>query len=291
MGAEGARRERMQRILVGLLAASLSLLGLPLRAENRTAPKGPDEDGTKPALVRIAGEGLLNSHAFGFLTELSDDIGGRVTGTPADRQAEEWGVAKMKSLGLENVHTEQYTIWRGWTRGTAEGEILAPVHHRLQIDAMGWTGSTPAGGAEGDVVRVNMFDIENELKNVSRLKGKIALVTAKGQPPQNEMNLFALFGDFLKAAGTARVLAVISIRNRVLSSAGISVRGIWPREQQTTPRESRPPSVPRKPSCVPGSARGARSVSFCLRARSKDSMARSRMSKSTKRKWPIILAI
>src|SRR5439155_25229290 len=108
-----------------------------------------------------------------------------------------------------NVHTEQYTIWRGWTRGTAEGEILAPVHHRLQIDAMGWTGSTPAGGAEGDVVRVNMFDIENELKNVSRLKGKIALVTAKGQPPQNEMNLFALFGDFLKAAGTARVLAVI----------------------------------------------------------------------------------
>src|SRR6266571_6973331 len=78
MGAEGARRERMQRILVGLLAASLSLLGLPLRAENRTAPKGPDEDGTKPALVRIAGEGLLNSHAFGFLTELSDDIGVRV---------------------------------------------------------------------------------------------------------------------------------------------------------------------------------------------------------------------
>src|SRR5438034_9226895 len=72
MGAEGARRERMQRILVGLLAASLSLLGLPLRAENRTAPKGPDEDGTKPALVRIAGEGLLNSHAFGFLTELSE---------------------------------------------------------------------------------------------------------------------------------------------------------------------------------------------------------------------------
>src|SRR5256884_682279 len=195
--------------VTGVQTCALPILGLPLRAENRTAPKGPDEDGTKPALVRIAGEGLLNSHAFGFLTELSDDIGGRVTGTPADRQAEEWGVAKMKSLGLENVHTEQYTIWRGWTRGTAEGEILAPVHHRLQIDAMGWTGSTPAGGAEGDVVRVNMFDIENELKNVSRLKGKIALVTAKGQPPQNEMNLFALFGDFLKAAGTARVLAVI----------------------------------------------------------------------------------
>src|SRR6266704_4759108 len=198
MGAEGARRERMQRILVGLLAARLSLVGLPLRAENRTAPKGPDEDGTKPALVRIAGEGLLNSHAFGFLTELSDDVGGRVTGSPAERKAEEWGAAKMKSIGLENVHTEKYTIWRGWTRGTAEGEILAPVRHKLHVDAMGWTGSTPAGGAEGDVVTVNMFDIDNEIKNVARLKGKVALVVTKGQPNKDGMMLFAMFGDFLK---------------------------------------------------------------------------------------------
>lgn len=201
----------MQRVFAGLtmVAASLSLTALPLRADNRTAAKGPDEDGTKPALTRIAGEGMMNSHAFEFLTELSDDIGGRVTGTPAERKAEDWGAAKMKSIGLENVHAEKYTIWRGWTRGTAEGEILAPVHHKLHVDAMGWTGSTPAGGAEGDVVTVNMFDIENEIKNVSRLKGKIALVTTKGKPNKDEMNLFAMFGDFLKAAGPAGTIAVI----------------------------------------------------------------------------------
>src|SRR2546430_8537460 len=44
------------------------------RADNRPAPKGPDEDGTKPALVKIAGEGMMDSHAFQYLTELSDDI-------------------------------------------------------------------------------------------------------------------------------------------------------------------------------------------------------------------------
>src|SRR5205807_4961613 len=87
--------------------------------------------------------------------------------------------------------------------GSAEGEILAPIRDKLHVDAMGWTGSTPAGGAEGDVVAVNMFDIENESKNVAHLKGKVVLVTAKGKPSQNEMNLFALFGDFLKAAGQA----------------------------------------------------------------------------------------
>jgi hypothetical protein len=204
----------MRRVFVGLavglavMTASLSVAALRLRADEKP-PKGPDEDGTKPALVRIAGEGLLNSHAFGFLTELSDDVGGRVTGTPADRKAEEWGAAKMKSIGLENVHTEKYSIWRGWTRGTADGEIVAPVRHKLHVDAMGWTGSTPAGGAEGEVITVNMFDIENEIKNVARLKGKIVLVTAKGKPTQNEMNLFALFGDFLKAAGPAGAIAII----------------------------------------------------------------------------------
>ena len=79
----------MQRVFLRLfmVTAALGFAALPLRADNRPAPKGPDEDGTKPALARIAGEGIMNSHAFSFLTELSDDIGGRVTGTPAERKA------------------------------------------------------------------------------------------------------------------------------------------------------------------------------------------------------------
>jgi carboxypeptidase Q len=190
-----------------LAGAGFVLSGGALRADDR--PKGPDEDGTKPALTRIAGEGLLNSHAYQYLTELSDDVGSRVTGSPAEHQAEDWGVAKMKAIGLENVHLEKYTIWKGWTRGTAEAQLLAPTQHKLHIDAMGWTGSTAAGGVEGDVVLVNMFDIDEEVKNVSRLKGKIALVTQQGRPKKNFMMLFAAFGDFLKAAHDAGAIAVI----------------------------------------------------------------------------------
>jgi carboxypeptidase Q len=190
-------------VVAGMLAC-----GAVLRADDR-APKGPSEDGTLPALTKIAGQGEMNSHAFEFLTELSDDIGARVTGTPAERKAEEWGAAKMKSIGLENVHTEKYQIWKGWTRGTAEAEVLTPVRHKLHVDAMGWTGSTPAGGAEAELVAVNLYDLDNEIKNVSRLKGKVALVIAKGQPSKGGLQLFIHFGDFLRAAGPAGVLAVI----------------------------------------------------------------------------------
>ena len=212
--ASGARRERMRVALARVAGAAIVALGFLggaflVRADNRSAPKGPDEDGTKPALVKIAGEGMMDSHAFQYLTELSDDIGSRVTGSPAERKAEEWGVAKMKAMGLENVHTEKYQLWRGWTRGTAQGELLEPIRRPLHVDAMGWTGSTPTGGAEGELVAVNLFNIEEEVKHTSRLSGKILLVVMQGVPKKNADSLFATFGDFLKAAGKAGAVAVI----------------------------------------------------------------------------------
>ena len=194
----------------------LALCGAGSRADS--LPKGPDQDGTKPALVRIAGEGMMNSHAFDYLTELSDSIGARVTGSPSERKAEQWGLQKMTSIGLENVHLEKYTIWKGWTRGTAEAELLVPVRRRLHVDAMGWTGSTPAGGAEADVVPVNLFDLDNEMKNAARLKGKIAIVEMKGQPKKDFALIFADFGAFLKAAAQAGALAVIGGQGGASSS-------------------------------------------------------------------------
>jgi len=199
----------MTKKFLSLAMATAALVGASsLRADGR-APTGPSEDGTLPALTKIAGQGQMNSHAFGFLTELSDDIGARVTGSPNDRKAQEWGAAKMKSMGLDNVHLEKYQIWKGWTRGTADAEILTPVRHKLHVDAMGWTGSTVSGGAEADIVAVNLFDLDNEIKNVGRLKGKVALMVTKGQPSKGGLALFVRFGDFLRAAAPVGVVAVI----------------------------------------------------------------------------------
>src|SRR5258708_26048908 len=202
----------MRSVLAGAAVAAMGFSacgGWTAWADNMPAPKGPDEDGTKPALVKMAGEGMMDSQAFQYLTELSDDIGSRVTGSPAERKAEEWGAAKMKAIGLENVHAEKYQLWRGWTRGTAQGELLEPIHRALHVDAMGWTGSTPAGGAEGEVVAVNLFNIEEEVKHTSRLSGKVVLVVMQGVPRKNADSLFATFGDFLKAASKAGAVAVI----------------------------------------------------------------------------------
>jgi len=198
----------MRKIFGGVVIVALGA-ALAVRGEVKPAAKGPDEDGTKAALVKIAGEGMLDSHAFQYLTELSDDVGARVTGSAQAQKAVDWGVAKMRAMGLENVHAEKWQLWRGWTRGTAQAELLTPIRRPVHVDAMGWTGSTPVGGADGEVVTVNMFDLDSEMKNISRLNGKIALVVTRGEPNKSFIQLFAQFGDFLRDAAKSGAIAVI----------------------------------------------------------------------------------
>ncbi|MGB8492777.1 MAG: M28 family peptidase [Candidatus Acidiferrum sp.] len=198
----------MKNPLLGVILG-VTLSALAVRANDVAKPKGPEEDGTLPALVKIAGESTMDSHAFEYLTELSDEVGARVTGTPSGQKAIDWGLAKMKAIGLQNVHTEKWSMWKGWTRGKAEAELLAPTRHPLTIDAMGWTGSTPANGVEAEVVTANLFDLDEEIRSVGKFRGKIVMMSPKGSPKKGFDAIFAQFGDFLRAAHQAGALAVI----------------------------------------------------------------------------------
>ena len=196
-----------QRLLS--LTCTLLLFGSSVLARDSARPPGPAEDGTLPALSRIAGEGFMNSQAFDYLTDLSDNIGGRITGSLEDRKSIEWGLAKMKAIGLVNAHTEKYSIWKGWTRGTANAELLAPVRHKLDVDAMGWTGSTAPNGTDADVVTANLFNLDEEIRNIRRFKGKIVMMKPEGAPKKSFWLIFAQYGDFLVALQKAGAVAVI----------------------------------------------------------------------------------
>src|SRR6202011_2038791 len=153
--------EKLMPRVFRILAVLFALLSLP----TASVVAKENEEATRAALVKIAGEGLVESHAFEYLTQLSDDVGARVTGSPQSQKAVEWSLSKMRTIGLENVHAEKFQIWRGWTRGTAQAELTDPIHRRLNVDAMGWTGSTPAAGVEGEVVAANVFHLDEETKD------------------------------------------------------------------------------------------------------------------------------
>jgi carboxypeptidase Q len=179
-------------------------------AANPAEPAAPAQDGTMPALTAIAGQGMMSNEAFDDLEELSDYIGGRVTGSPEAGQAIEWGMQKMRAMGLENVRAEKWKISRGWTRVSASAELVVPIHRRLTVDSMGWVGSTKAGGEEAEVVPVNSNQLEDEMKNKSASwAGKVLLIVKKGAAPPPNPNNFARFGDFLKKAHDAHAVAII----------------------------------------------------------------------------------
>src|ERR1700730_1907826 len=194
--------EKLMPRVFQIFAVLCALLSLP----TASVVAKENEETTKAALVKIAGEGLVESHAYESLTQLSDDVGARVTGSLQSQKAVEWSLNKMRAIGLENVHAEKFQIWRGWTRGTAQAELTGPIHRRLNVDAMGWTGSTSASGAEGELVAANVFNLDQESKDPAKFSGKIILMVAQGEPKKDQDGLliFTQFGDFVRLAAYKR---------------------------------------------------------------------------------------
>ena len=197
-------KSRLLVLTAMMVAANCTL------AREHFSPKSAEGDSTKSGLVKIAGNGAMDSHAFEYLTELSDDIGARVTGSSQDQKARNWGLAKMKSIGLENVREEKYPVWKGWTRGTAEASILTPTPRKLTVAAMGWTGSTPAGGVDADLATANVFDLENAIKSARSYRGKVVFLWAQGPPKGSIGMIFGQIGEFLRAAQREGALAVLT---------------------------------------------------------------------------------
>src|SRR5437764_6782633 len=184
-----SRFARAFAISLCLLAGISLWAGGPGTGPATVDPSAPTGDGTMPALTAIAGHGMMDSHPVQHLQELSDDVGGRVTGSPQAAKAIEWGLAKMRAVGLSNVHTEKWQLSRGWTRVSADAEMVSPIQRELSVDSMGWVGSTPKGGVEGEVAAVDVGHLDQEVKeNSGKWANKILLVIRKekGEEPKRE---------------------------------------------------------------------------------------------------------
>src|SRR5437660_11041604 len=77
------------------------------------------------------------------LRRLTDEIGGRVTGSPEMAKAVEWGVGAFRAAGVD-VRTEKYTLPVTWGEGNTRLELLGPVKVPVRVKATGWSAARPA---------------------------------------------------------------------------------------------------------------------------------------------------
>jgi carboxypeptidase Q len=109
------------------------------------------------------------------LRRLTDEIGGRVTGSAEMAKAVEWGAGAFRAAGVD-VHTEKYALPVTWSEGDTRLELLGPVKFPARLKAGGWSPATPAGGIEANVVDVG-YGNEDDFANAgASVKGAILLV-------------------------------------------------------------------------------------------------------------------
>jgi hypothetical protein len=128
-------------------------------------------------LARIRDEGMNRSRALELFNHLTNVIGPRLAGSPADKQAADWAAGKLREYGLSNVHLEPFPFGKGWTLEKQTFEMIAPRYMPLIGYAEGWSPST-SGEITGKPVYIGDLENADAVRAIaSSLRGKIVLAT------------------------------------------------------------------------------------------------------------------
>ena len=142
-------------------------------------PASALQDGVDLDIVnKIRDEGFNRSQVMETLSYLSDEIGPRLTGSPALRQANDWTAAKLAGWGLENAHSEGFEFGPGWTPNRAYIHMTAPKNLQLYALPIAWHPGTE-GALEGVIFHAPMRSKADFEKYKGQLAGKIVLVDRK----------------------------------------------------------------------------------------------------------------
>jgi len=154
------------------VCVSLSIAAMCIAA---TVPADP------VSINRIADEGFNHSQVAESAAYLADQIGGRMTNSPAMRKAERWTQDKFKAWGLKNVRTEAFDFGRGWWIESSYVRLLTPRPLELRAIPIAWTPATP-GPVSAPIIVAPMAADKDFAEWKGRLAGKIVLVTWPAPP-------------------------------------------------------------------------------------------------------------
>jgi len=152
------------------------------------------------------------------LRRLTDEIGGRVTGTPAMARAIQWGTAAFRAAGVE-VHTEKYQLPVTWSEGDTRLELEGKIKFPLRTVSLGWSPATPPGGIEAPIIDIGYGTPEDFAASGAQIKGAILLAhTDLGATWADLFNEYFRPPEIIDRAlnGGASAILWVSARERLL---------------------------------------------------------------------------
>jgi carboxypeptidase Q len=148
--------------------ALISVLLIELALASGQSPDAGD------TVARIRAEGLQRSRALALYRTLTDEIGARLTGSPAHMKAARWARDRFEEWGLANPHLEPYEFGRGWQVERVSVEMTEPRYLPLIAYPDAWSPAT-AGVLSGPVVYVGDKTASQVRAMATELRGAIVL--------------------------------------------------------------------------------------------------------------------
>ncbi|MGS0524722.1 M28 family peptidase [Zobellia nedashkovskayae] len=137
----------MKKIILFLLCIGLSVNGYTQNEDEKQ-------------LKEIYNQALTDGKAYDWLNYLSNQIGGRLSGSLQAQEAVEYTKAQLDSLGLDRVWLQPVKVPK-WVRGTPEFayfETSPGLSTNVPICALGGSVATPLQGIKAGVVEVQGID-------------------------------------------------------------------------------------------------------------------------------------
>ena len=117
---------------------------------------------------------LTNGKSYQWLDYLSNQIGGRLSGSLNAEKAVYWTKSELEKIGLDKVWLQPVMVPK-WVRGNPEFAYIETAPGKttnVNICALGGSIATPASGLKANIIEVKDFD-DLERLGKSNIEGKI----------------------------------------------------------------------------------------------------------------------
>lgn len=152
-------------------------------------------------IKQIYNTSLTNGKSYEWLDYLSNQIGGRLSGSLNAERAVEYTKAELENLGLDKVWLQPVMVPR-WVRGAPEYAYFETAPGKttmVNICALGSSVATPSGGIKANVIEVKGIE---ELATLGReqIEGKIVFFN---RPMQADLiSTFSAYGGAVDQRGS-----------------------------------------------------------------------------------------
>ena len=170
-------------------------------------------------IKKIYDEALSRGESYERLDYLSNQIGGRLSGSVNYERSVKWGKEELNLIGLDSVWLQPLMIPK-WIRGAPEyAHIESSPGNTISVPivALGGSISTPSIGISANVIEVKSFDELNKIGKDS-IDGKIIFFNRKMDP--------TLINTFQSYSGSVNQRTQGAAKASKLGAIGVIVRSM-----------------------------------------------------------------